>query len=97
MLQFMGSQRVTGEQQKLPVGLHFTNCVKQFCGVSNRASLKQCFFSNSPLTQGTRQKLEDSVQFSHSVMCDSLQPHGLQHSRLPCPSPSPGIAQTQVH
>ena len=30
-----------------------------------------------------------SVQFSLSVMSDSLQPHGLQHSRLPCPSPTP--------
>ena len=28
--------------------------------------------------------------FSHSVMSNSLQPHGLQHTRLPCPSPSPG-------
>ena len=27
--------------------------------------------------------------FSHSVMSDSLQPHGLQKARLPCPSPSP--------
>ena len=27
--------------------------------------------------------------FSHSVVSGSLQPHGLQHSRLPCPSPSP--------
>ena len=32
-----------------------------------------------------------SVQFSHSVVSDSLQPHGLQHSRPPCPSPTPGI------
>ena len=31
-----------------------------------------------------------SVQFSHSVMPRSLQPHGLQHARPPCPSPSPG-------
>ena len=31
-----------------------------------------------------------SVQFSCSVMSDSLQPHGLQHARLPCPSPTPG-------
>ena len=30
-----------------------------------------------------------SVQFSHSVMSDSLQSHGLQHSRLPWPSPTP--------
>ena len=31
----------------------------------------------------------DSVQFSHSVVSDSLQPHGLQHTRLPCTSPTP--------
>ena len=30
-----------------------------------------------------------SVQFSHSVVSNSLWPHGLQHSRLPCPSPTP--------
>ena len=30
-----------------------------------------------------------SVQFSHSVMSDSLWPHGLQHARPPCPSPTP--------
>ena len=30
-----------------------------------------------------------SVQFSRSVMSDPLQPHGLQHTRLPCPSPTP--------
>ena len=28
-------------------------------------------------------------QFSHSVMSDSLLPHGLQHARLSCPSPIP--------
>ena len=33
---------------------------------------------------------EDSVQFSRSVVFDSLWPHGLQHARLPCPSPTPG-------
>ena len=31
-----------------------------------------------------------SVQFSRSVVSDSLRPHGLQHTRLPCPSPTPG-------
>ena len=30
-----------------------------------------------------------SVQFSHSVVSDSLWPHGLQHTRPPCPSPTP--------
>ena len=29
--------------------------------------------------------------FSRSVMSNSLQPHGLQHARPPCPSPSPGV------
>ena len=32
-----------------------------------------------------------SVQFSRSVMSDSLQPHGLQHARPPCPSLTPGV------
>ena len=32
-----------------------------------------------------------SVQFSHSVVSNSLQPHGLQHTRPPCPSPTPGV------
>ena len=31
----------------------------------------------------------NSVQFSCSVVSDSFQPHGLQHTRLPCPSPTP--------
>ena len=32
-----------------------------------------------------------SVQFSRSVVSDSLRPHGLQHARPPCPSPTPGV------
>ena len=32
-----------------------------------------------------------SVQFSRSVISDSLRPHGLQHTRLPCPSPTPRV------
>ena len=32
-----------------------------------------------------------SVQFSHSVVSDSLRPHGPQHTRPPCPSPAPGV------
>ena len=33
---------------------------------------------------------DQSVQFSHSVVSDSLWPHELQHARLSCPSPTPG-------
>ena len=32
-----------------------------------------------------------SIQFSCSVVSDSLQPHELQHARPPCPSPTPGV------
>ena len=40
--------------------------------------IKSCWFS--------------SVQFSHSVVSDSLQPHGLQHTLPPCPTPTPGVS-----
>ena len=35
-----------------------------------------------------------SVEFSPSVMSDSLQPHGMQHARPPYLSPTPGVYQT---
>ena len=38
-----------------------------------------------------------SVQFSHSVVSDSLWPHESQHSRPPCPSPTPGVHSNHVH
>ena len=48
--------------------------------------------ANSKLyCQITLSSSEQSVQFSHSVVSDSLQPHESQHARLPCPSPAPGV------
>ena len=38
-----------------------------------------------------------SVQFSHSVVSNCLWPHGLQHARPPCPSPTPGACSNSVH
>ena len=35
--------------------------------------------------------------FNHSVVSNSLQPHGLQHTRLPCPSLSLEFSQTPVY
>ena len=32
-----------------------------------------------------------AVQFSRSVIYNSLRPHELQHARPPCPSPTPGV------
>ena len=45
----------------------------------------------------TTRKAISSVQFSRSVVSDSLWPHELQHARLPCASPSPEFTQTHVH
>ena len=45
-----------------------------------------CNFSNYSISQ-----------FNHSVLSNSLWPHGLQHARLPCQSPIPGVSQTHVH
>ena len=36
-----------------------------------------------------------SVQFSCSVVSDSLRPHEWQHARPPCPSPSPGVQYSE--
>ena len=41
--------------------------------------------------------LPSHINFSHSVMSDSLRPHKLQHARPSCPSPTPGVHQTHVH
>ena len=38
-----------------------------------------------------------SIQFSHSIVSDSLRPHELQHSRPPCPCQLPEFTQTHVH
>ena len=39
-----------------------------------------------------RQKVQfSSVQFSRSVVSDSLRPHESQHARPPCPAPTPGV------
>ena len=42
-------------------------------------------------TTGPPGKPQNSVQFSCSVVSDSLRPHEPQHTRHPCPSPTPGV------
>ena len=50
------------------------------------------FLSGSVLTSRKWvYSLLSSVQFSHSVVSDSLWPHGRQHTRPPCPSPTPKV------
>ena len=47
----------------------------------------ECFF----LIKRSQKECISSVHFSRSVVSDSLQLHGLQHTRLPCPSPTPRV------
>ena len=65
-------------------------------GVEPRSpALAKGFFTTVPPgkpIQVTRCKL---LLFSHQVMPDSLQPHGLQHTRLPCPSPPSGVCSSR--
>ena len=44
------------------------------------------------LTRQTFAGQVSSVQFNRSVMSNTLWPHGLQHVRPPCPSPTPGVS-----
>ena len=54
--------------------------------------LKQFLLLNSILSYSfPAVSLFSSVQFSHSVVSDSLWPHELQHPRPPCPTPTPGV------
>ena len=46
---------------------------------------------NPPYTTVFKLFQFSSVQFSRSVMSDSLRPHESQHARPPCPSPTPGV------
>ena len=55
------------------------------CMMFSVSSFMFCFFLFHLFLQFS------SVQFSHSVMSDSLQPPESQHARPPCPSPSPGV------
>ena len=46
---------------------------------------------NPYFTVGDMSAWEPHLLFSRSVVSSSLQPHGLKHTRLPCPSLSPGV------
>ena len=48
-------------------------------------------FHNVYIYQNIKLFTFSSVQFNRSVVSDSLWPHELQHTRPPCPSPTPGV------
>ena len=60
-------------------------------GLQSQTRLKQPgMHTGSVMRMGLPCSRFGSVQFSRSVMSDSLRPHELQHTRRPCPSPTPG-------
>ena len=86
-------------------------CLGAFSGCSERGLLSVAV--NGLLTAGSSLVAElrpegtwapaivvrglSSVQFSDSVVSNSLRPHGLQHVRPPCPSPTPGLTYPTVY
>ena len=65
----------------------FWRVVWHYCLRLNlQASLHQ-----QPYSYGSVLVCSGSVQFSRSVVSDSLRPHEPQHARPPCPSPTPGV------
>ena len=60
-------------------------------GLLIRIPCLHCCGAGSNAGQGIKNLWATSIQFSRSVVSNSLQPHGLQHARPPCPSPTPGV------
>ena len=56
----------------------------------DREACLQQFMGSQRVVHNLVTEEQQQVQFSRSVVSDSLRPHGLQHARLPCPSPTPG-------
>ena len=76
---------------------HFPLSLPHSCLTVSWGQLIKKLLALESLSQGLlprKSKLKPLVcvallRFSHSVVSDSLWPHGLQHTRLPCPSPTP--------
>ena len=83
--------RQAGTWDPLLQCLHLDKCRR------NHEGLKLCAWQLGQITDKKIQRDQkpncyfwSSVQFSRSIMSDSLQPQGLQRARLPCPSLTPG-------
>ena len=57
----------------------------------------KCYWQSKWLSENLDFTLQlSSVQFSRSVVSDSLRPHGLQCTKPPCPSPTPRVSDLQI-
>ena len=91
---FWDQNKIIKGQKKFNLTLHVTQCrCSGLCFQRQLLSraLKKTFNweVNLTLDWATFRCQDVAVQFSHSVVSDSLWPHRLQHTRLPCPSPTP--------
>ena len=59
--------------------------------LDGRCLVQESWAITSPSRSNASQMFTLSVQFSHSVVSDSLRPRESQHTRPPCPSPTPGV------
>ena len=88
---------LSGCQKPHSLSSYVTDCFSNFYGYILFYLISKCWntlkvssgFSSLPYSQNLSEYI--SVQFSHSVMSDSLQPHESQHARPPCPSPTSGV------
>ena len=81
-----------GSQSRTPLnGFTFTFLSLQSLLPSSRRPFLCVTESPFQSPVGTRSLDFSSVQFSRSVVSDSLRPHELQHARPPCPSPTPRV------
>ena len=70
------------------------NCFINFSVLQHigEVCLRQCFLIFLKVWLQSLRLLSDQIsQISRSVMSDSLRPHELQHTRPPCPSPTPRV------
>ena len=86
-----GSSRRRGQTWVFCIaGRCFTIWATRCPGIKTFVQVNAVWGSYFFLAQPTKKKIS-SVQFSRSVVSDSLRPHESQHTRPPCPSPSPGV------
>ena len=68
---------------------------KEIKGIQIRKEVKLSLFADDMILyiENPKDSIRkfSSVQFSRSVISDSLRPHESQHARPPCPSPTPGV------
>ena len=70
--------------------LSATKFTVPYCNITTTVKSSPCWMKSGLNFSNLCFFAVSSVQFSHSVMSDSFQPCGLQHSRPPCPLPIPG-------